>query len=144
MTWNGWSWRLAHSLSLARRDRNWKVGSGSKIDVHTVLKLMDDAIIATQASSGASSGSGTPSTCTDFRGSFSFDGRSANISCSSARTCAARYVSGKGSAPMSSAGAPSTIALRMASISVLMARQVSEEPEPQDPCGGLYHPVTHR
>ena len=29
---------------------------GSKIDVHTVLKLIDDAITATSASSGASSG----------------------------------------------------------------------------------------
>ena len=34
------------------------MGSGSKIDVHTVLKLIDDAITATSASSGASSGSG--------------------------------------------------------------------------------------
>ena len=47
ITWNGWSCRLAHTLSLPRRLRNPNVGSGSKIDVHTVLKLMDDAITAT-------------------------------------------------------------------------------------------------
>ena len=49
-------------------------GSGSKIDVQTVLKLIDDAITATSASSGASSGNGTSSRWSDFRGSFSSDG----------------------------------------------------------------------
>ena len=47
------------------------MGSGSKIDVHTVLKLIADAITATNASSGASSGSGNCSTWVDLRGSFS-------------------------------------------------------------------------
>ncbi len=56
-----------------------------------MLKLIDDAITATSASSGASSGSGTSSRCSDFRGSFSSDGTPANISCSSARTTAPRY-----------------------------------------------------
>jgi hypothetical protein len=32
---------------LPRRSRNPKVDSGSKIDVHTVLKLMAEAITAT-------------------------------------------------------------------------------------------------
>ena len=53
------------------RCRKPKVGSGSKIDVQTVLKLIDDAITATSASSGASSGNGTSSRWSDFRGSFS-------------------------------------------------------------------------
>ena len=57
-TWKGWSWRAPHTLSRPRRLRNPNVGSGSKIDVHTVLKLIDDAITATNASSGASSGRG--------------------------------------------------------------------------------------
>ena len=35
------------------------MGSGSKMLVHTVLKLMDDAITTTNASSGAISGSAT-------------------------------------------------------------------------------------
>jgi len=72
------------------RSRNKKVGSGSKIAVQTVLKLIDEAITATYASSGASSGSGTSSTCTDFRGSLSSEATPANISCSSARTTAPR------------------------------------------------------
>ena len=46
------------TLSLPRRLRNPNVGSGSKIDVHTVLKLIELAITAMYASSGASSGSG--------------------------------------------------------------------------------------
>jgi hypothetical protein len=36
-----------HTPSLPRRSRKPKVGSGSKMDVHTVLKLMDDAMTAT-------------------------------------------------------------------------------------------------
>ena len=39
--------------------------------VHTVLKLIDDAITATYTSSGASSGTGTSSTCRLRRGSLS-------------------------------------------------------------------------
>ncbi len=66
------------------------MGTGSKIDVHTVLKLIDDAITAISASSGASSGRGTSSRWSDLRGSFSSDGSPANISCSSARTTAPR------------------------------------------------------
>ncbi len=49
------------------------MGTGSKIDVQTVLKLMAEAITATYASSGASSGSGTSSTWIEVRGSFSSD-----------------------------------------------------------------------
>ena len=89
-TWNGWSWRAPHTLSRPRRWRNPNVGTGSKIDVHTVLKFIDDAITATTASSGASSGSGTSSRCSDFRGSLSSEATPANISCSSARTTAPR------------------------------------------------------
>ena len=55
-------------------------GSGSKIDVHTVLKLMADAITPTNASSGASSGSGNCSTWVDLRGSLSSEATPANIS----------------------------------------------------------------
>ncbi|GIU90753.1 MAG: hypothetical protein KatS3mg010_1852 [Acidimicrobiia bacterium] len=57
ITWYGWSCRLPHTLSRPRRVRNWNVDTGSKIDVHTVLKLIALAITATYASSGASSGS---------------------------------------------------------------------------------------
>src|SRR6185503_2495762 len=86
ITWNGWSWRAPHTLSRANRFKNPKVGSGSKIDVQTVLKLMADAITATYASSGASSGNGNCSTWVDLRGSFSADSKPANISTSSAFT----------------------------------------------------------
>src|SRR6266700_1069507 len=58
MTWYGCAWRAPHTLSLPSRVRNANVGSGSKIDVQTVLKLIDAAITATYASSGASSGNG--------------------------------------------------------------------------------------
>ena len=50
------------------------MGSGSKIDVHTVLKLIELAITAITASSGAISGNGKSSTWVDVRGSFSSDG----------------------------------------------------------------------
>ncbi len=89
-TWKGWSWRAPHTLSLPRRLRNPNVGSGSKIEVHTVLKLMELAMTAMTASSGASSGTATSCTCRLLRGSFSEDSRPANISCSSASTTAAR------------------------------------------------------
>src|SRR6478752_6813529 len=46
-TWYGRAWRAPQMLSLPRRSRNPKVGSGSKIEVHTVLKLMADAMTAT-------------------------------------------------------------------------------------------------
>src|SRR5919197_1316129 len=44
ITWTGWSWRAPHTLSLPRRLRNWNVGNGSKMDVHTVLKLIAGAL----------------------------------------------------------------------------------------------------
>ena len=46
-TWYGRSWRLPQLLSLPSRSRKPNVGSGSKIDVHTVLKLMALAMTAT-------------------------------------------------------------------------------------------------
>src|SRR5688500_3130182 len=46
-TWYGRSWRAPRELSLPSRDRNPNVGSGSKIEVHTVLKLIELAITAT-------------------------------------------------------------------------------------------------
>jgi hypothetical protein len=46
-TWYGWSWRAPQTPSRPSRVRNANVDMGSKIDVHTVLKLMDDAITAT-------------------------------------------------------------------------------------------------
>ena len=128
ITWYGWSWRAPHTLSLPRRFRNPNVGSGSKIDVHTVLKLIELAITATSASSGASSGSGKSSTRIDFRGSFCSDGIPSNIFWSSARTSAPRTASGSGSAPSSSPGAPSRIAVRMASIAVVMGGDRSGAP----------------
>src|SRR5437899_7496392 len=70
-TWWGSAWRAPHTDSLPNRSRNPKVGSGSKIDVQTVLKLMADAMLATYTSSGASSGVATSSTCSDLRGSLS-------------------------------------------------------------------------
>ncbi len=46
------------------------MGSGSKIDVHTVLKLIELAMTAMYTSSGANSGVAMSSTWIDFRGSF--------------------------------------------------------------------------
>ena len=66
------------------------VGNGSKIDVQTVLKLIELAITATYASSGASSGSGTSSRCNDLRGSFAAESMPSNIPTSSLRTITAR------------------------------------------------------
>ena len=66
------------------------MGSGSKIDVQTVLKLIALAITARYTSSGASSGVCTSSTCSDLRGSFSSDSSPSNMSISSRRTKAAR------------------------------------------------------
>ncbi len=66
------------------------MGRGSKIDVQTVLKLMLEAITATYASSGASSGVATSPTWRLFAGSLSAESSPANISVSSRRTNAAR------------------------------------------------------
>ena len=89
-TWYGWSWRLAHSLSRPRRASGPNVLTGSKMLVHTVLKLMLLAITATYASSGASSGVGTSPTCRLRRGSLSAEATPAHISCSAFSTWAAR------------------------------------------------------
>ncbi len=88
--WKSWSWRLPHSLSRPRRVRNPNVGSGSKIELHTVLKLMELAITATTASSGASSGSAISCTCRERRGSLSSEANPSNIPISSLRTTTAR------------------------------------------------------
>ena len=66
------------------------MGRGSKIDVHTVLKLMALAITAMYASSGASSGTATSPMWNDFRGSLSSEARPSNMPTSSRRTKAAR------------------------------------------------------
>src|SRR5689334_4534578 len=47
ITWYGWSWRAPQTLSRPSRFRNPNVGTGSKIEVQTVLKLIEDAITAT-------------------------------------------------------------------------------------------------
>jgi hypothetical protein len=47
MTWYGRSCRAPQTLSRPSRLRKPNVGSGSKIEVQTVLKLMDEAITAT-------------------------------------------------------------------------------------------------
>ena len=60
------------------------------MEVHTVLKLIDEAMTATYASSGASSGSGTSSTWRDWRGSLSEDSIPSNMATSLRRTTAAR------------------------------------------------------
>ncbi len=62
------------------------MGSGSKIEVHTVLKLMELAITATKASSGASSGTATSPTWRDFLGSLSSETSPSNMPVSSRRT----------------------------------------------------------
>src|SRR4029450_9797428 len=95
-TWKSCLCGAAHVDSRARRAGSANVGSGSKIEVHTVLKLIELAMTARYTSSGASSGVGTSPMCSDFRGSLSSDGTPAHISCSARRTCAARYVSGIG------------------------------------------------
>jgi hypothetical protein len=93
------------------------VGSGSKIDVHTVLKLIAEAITAMRHSFGPSGGSGTSSTCKDFRGSFSAESMPSNISCSSLRTNAALTLSGILRAAMSSLDARSRTACLIESMS---------------------------
>jgi hypothetical protein len=62
------SWR---GSLLPRRSRKAKVGIGSNIADHTVLKLIALAMTATSTSSGASSGIGTSPTCSDLRTSLS-------------------------------------------------------------------------
>ena len=66
------------------------MGNGSKMEVQTVLKLMEEAITATKASSGASSGSATSSTWRDRRGSLSTDSMPSNMAVSLRLTTAAR------------------------------------------------------
>jgi len=102
------------------------VGSGSKIDVQTVLKLMLDAITAMSASFGPSRGSGTSSRCRLFVGSLSRERRPANISTSSLWVVTARILSGRGSAPSSSLLAPARMAWRMAFIPVDMRPMLPE------------------
>ena len=63
---------------------------GSKIELHTVLKLIELAITARTASSGASSGSSISCTCRERRGSFSEESSPSNMSWSSLRTTTAR------------------------------------------------------
>ncbi len=101
---------------MASRSRKPNVGSGSKIDVHTVLKLIDDAITARYTSSGASSGVGTWSTWIDLVGSLSAEATPSNMPTSSRRTNAARYDSGIGRPAISSPDAPAWIASRICSI----------------------------
>ena len=55
-----------------------------------MLKLIDDAMTATYASSGASSGRRTSPTTMDLVGSLSSDATPSNIVASSRRTYAAR------------------------------------------------------
>ena len=112
-TWYGSAWRAPHTDSLPRRSRNPNVGSGSKIEVHTVLKLIALAMTATYASSGASSGVATSSTWSDLRGSLSAESRPSNIVCSSRSTNAARYDSGMPRAAISSPEAPARMASRI-------------------------------
>src|SRR5690606_19941066 len=78
-TWKSCAWRAPHTDSLPRRSRKPKVGSGSKIEVQTVLKLIEEAITARYTSSGASSGVGTSPTCSDLRGSLSADSTPSHI-----------------------------------------------------------------
>jgi len=66
------------------------VGRGSKIEVHTVLKLMALAITATYASSGANSGTATSPMWSDLRGSLSSVSSPSNMPTSSRRTKEAR------------------------------------------------------
>ena len=72
---------MAHSLSRPSRANGPNVLTGSKMLVHTVLKLMLLAITATYASSGASCGVGTVPTCRLLRGSLSAEATPAHISC---------------------------------------------------------------
>src|SRR4051794_33752301 len=115
-TWKSCWWRLPQTDSLARRSRNMNVDSGSKIDVHTVLKLIELAITARYTSSGASSGVATASTCRLLRGALSAESRPSNMAVSSRRTNAAPDCSGIGSAASSSPVAPAWIASRMCCI----------------------------
>ena len=140
ITWYGRSWRAPHTLSRPSRLRNPNVGSGSKIDVHTVLKLMADAMTPTNASSGASSGSGNGSTWVDLRGSLSSDATPSNMSTSSAFTSAPRTDVGNGSDSISLSDAPARMALRIASISAVFVPLMGGKL----PAGsGTNHPSLH-
>ncbi len=66
------------------------MGSGSKMLVHTVLKLIELAITARYTSSGASGGVATSPTWRLLVGSLSADANPSNMSASSRRTKAAR------------------------------------------------------
>jgi hypothetical protein len=66
------AWRAPTRLA-AEPIEEPNVGSGSKIDVHTVLKLMLDAITASTPRQQRGSGVGTSSTWIDFVGSFSLE-----------------------------------------------------------------------
>ena len=102
--------------------RNPNVGSGSKIDVHTVLKLIAAGHHRDVRLVGRELGQRELLDVQRLaRVLVARTARPANISCSSARTRAPRTASGSGSAPSSSPGAPSRMAVRMASISVVMA-----------------------
>ena len=76
--------------SRAYRSRKPNVDIGSKIDVHTVLKLMLEAMTATTASSGAISGVATSPMWRLLVGSLSADAIPSNMPASSRRTNAAR------------------------------------------------------
>src|SRR6185436_7258851 len=110
ITWYGSAWRAAHSDSRPRRSRNANVGSGSKIEVQTVLKLMLDAMTARYTSSGANAGVATSSTWRLLVGSLSADATPSNMPTSSRSTNAARYDSGIGRFASSSPDAPAKMA----------------------------------
>ena len=90
--------------------------TGSKMELQTVLKLMDDAMTAMTTSSGASSGIGTSPTWMDLRGSLSLLATPLNISCSDFSTWAARYEVGRGMLANWSPVAPFWMASRIFSM----------------------------
>src|SRR3954463_14687437 len=121
-TWYGRSCRLDSSLSRPYRSRNPNVDTGSKIEGQTVLKFTDEAITATIASPGPSSGVATSSTCRLLRGSLSRDARPSNIPTSSLRTTTPRYDSGIG-IPATPAVSPVRTASRISFIGSLSERE---------------------
>ena len=66
------------------------MGSGSKIEVHTVLKLIELAMTARYTSSGAKLGGGHLADVQRLAGSLSSDATPCHISCSARSTWAAR------------------------------------------------------
>ena len=111
--WKSCAWRAPQTDSLPRRSRKPKVGSGSKIEVHTVLKLIELAMTAMTTSSGASSGSGRSPTWRLLRGSLSQDSTPSHMSASERSTWAARVDSGSVRLAMSSPDAPDWMASRI-------------------------------